>query len=82
MRRQPDPGRRVIFGHSMGGAVAVTLASGLHAGADYGALVLESTFTSMPEVAAAAGFWGGVGAAVTTLDFDAWARSAASMRRS
>ena len=28
-RRQPLPGRRVIFGHSMGGAVAVTLASNL-----------------------------------------------------
>ena len=28
-RRQPAPGRRVIFGHSMGGAVAVRLASGL-----------------------------------------------------
>ncbi len=70
-RRQPAAGRRVIFGHSMGGAVAVTLASQLHAGTDYGALVLESSFSTMPEVAAAAGFWGGVGAAVTTLQFDA-----------
>jgi len=71
VRRQPDAGRRVIFGHSMGGAVAVTLASQLHAGIDYGALVIESSFSTMPEVAAAAGFWGGVGAAVTTLQFDA-----------
>ena len=55
----------------MGGAVAVTLASQLRSGTDYGALVLESSFSTMPEVAAAAGFWGGVGAAVTTLRFDA-----------
>lgn len=71
VRRQPEAQRRVIFGHSMGGAVAVTLASQLHAGTDYAALVLESSFSTMPDVAAAAGFWGSVGAAVTTLQFDA-----------
>jgi hypothetical protein len=70
VRRQPNPGRRVVFGHSMGGAAAVALASRLRYKADYGALVLESTFTRMPDVAAAAGFWGQVGAAVTTLEFD------------
>jgi pimeloyl-ACP methyl ester carboxylesterase len=70
VRRQPDAGKRVIFGHSMGGAVAVDLASQLHGGVDYGALVLESTFTTMPDVASAAGFWGSIGAAVTTLQFD------------
>ncbi|MDP1901365.1 MAG: alpha/beta fold hydrolase [Rubrivivax sp.] len=74
VRRQPQAGRRVIFGHSMGGAVAVRLASGLHVGADYGALVLESTFTRLPEVAASAGFWGGVAGAVATLDFNALER--------
>lgn len=73
-RRQPLPGRRVIFGHSMGGAVAVTLASGLRGGSDYGALVLESTFTGMPDVAAQAGFWGRVAAGLTTLQFDALAK--------
>jgi pimeloyl-ACP methyl ester carboxylesterase len=71
VRRSPDGQRRIIYGHSMGSAVAVTLASQLHAGTDYGALVLESSFSTMPEVAAAAGFWGSVGAAVTTLQFDA-----------
>jgi hypothetical protein len=76
VRRQPDPGRRVIYGHSMGGAVAVRLASTLHAGTDYGALMLESTFTRLPDVAAAAGFWGGVVATLTTLDFDALSRIA------
>jgi pimeloyl-ACP methyl ester carboxylesterase len=74
VRRQPKPGRRVIFGHSMGGAAAVRLASGLHGGVDYGALVLESTFTRLPDVAANAGFWGRVAAAFTRLDFNSLQR--------
>ena len=69
-KRAPNPGRRVIYGHSLGGAVAVTLASQLHAESDYGALILESTFTRLPDVAAEAGFWGSLAAAVTTLEFD------------
>lgn len=73
-RRQPVPGRRVIFGHSMGGAVAVTLASSLLHGSDYGALALESTFTRMPDVAAEAGFWGRVAGALTTLEFNSLAK--------
>jgi pimeloyl-ACP methyl ester carboxylesterase len=73
-RRQPLPGRRVVFGHSMGGAVAVRLASGLKGGNDYAALVLESTFTRLPDVADMAGFWGHVGATLTTLDFNSLAR--------
>ena len=72
--RQPDATRRVIFGHSMGGAVAVTLASTLKAGQDYGALALESTFTRLPDVAAAAGFWGRVVATFVTLDFNSAAK--------
>ena len=74
VRRQPDAARRVIFGYSMGGAVAVALASGLRHRTDYGALVLESTFTRLPDVAAAAGFWGRVAGWLTTLDFDSLAR--------
>ena len=73
-RRQPVPGKRVIFGHSMGGAVAVTLASSLRHGSDYGALALESTFTRLPDVAAEAGFWGRVAAGLTTLEFDSLAK--------
>ena len=76
VQRQPDPGRRVIYGHSMGGAAAVALASRLHHASDYGALVLESTFTRLPDVAAAAGFWGRIGAALTTLQFDSVAKIA------
>lgn len=73
-RRQPVPGRRVIFGHSMGGAVAVRLASSLRWQHDYGALVVESSFTRMSEVAGEAGFWGRVAAWLTTLEFNAVAR--------
>lgn len=73
-RRQPDARRRVIYGHSMGSAVAVRLASQLHAGRDYGALVIESAFTRMPDVAAEAGFWGRMAAAMTTLQFDSLSR--------
>jgi pimeloyl-ACP methyl ester carboxylesterase len=73
-KRQPDARRRVIFGHSMGGAVAVHLASLLQGRADYAALVLESTFTRMPDVAAEAGFWGRVAASFTTLEFDSLSR--------
>ncbi len=82
LRLQPAAARRVIYGHSLGGAVAVRLASSLHGGgagdraADYCALVLEATFTRLPDVAAAAGFWGRVGAALTTLEFDSLSRIA------
>ena len=74
VRMQPDPAKRVIYGHSLGGAVAVDLASQLHYGSDYAALAIESTFSSLPDVAAAAGFWGRFGASVTTLEFDAAAK--------
>lgn len=54
-QRETRPAQRVIYGHSMGSAVAVDLASRLQAKADYGALVLESAFTSFEEVASEAG---------------------------
>jgi len=73
-QRQPDPRKRVIYGHSMGGTIAVRLASELYHAADYGALALESTFTSVPDLAAAAGFWGRIGAVLTTMQFDAKSR--------
>ncbi len=73
-RRQPVALKRVIYGHSMGSAVAITLASRLHYRADYGALVIESAFTTLPDVAATAGFWGRVAAALTTLRFNSIAR--------
>jgi uncharacterized protein len=69
--RQPDPRRRVIFGHSMGGGVAVELASRLRNGTDYGGLILESTFTRLPDVARGAGaIAGALGAALSSQRFD------------
>lgn len=44
-----DPSRMVVYGHSLGGAVAVHVA----AARKPGALVLESTFASLPDAAAA-----------------------------
>jgi len=46
--RQTDPSQIIIFGRSLGGAVASWLAQSHQPGA----LILESTFTSLPEVAA------------------------------
>ncbi len=73
LRRQPVAARRVVYGHSMGGAVAVRLASGLQPG-EIGALVLESTFTRMPDVAAEAGMLGRIVSWFTTLQFDSLSR--------
>jgi uncharacterized protein len=70
VRRQPDPRQRVIFGHSMGGGVAINLASRKHYLTDYGALIVESTFTNMPDVAAAVGFWGTIASWITRQKFD------------
>jgi pimeloyl-ACP methyl ester carboxylesterase len=54
-RRELRPAQRVIYGHSMGSGVAVDMASRLPSQSDYGALILESAFTSFPDVAAEAG---------------------------
>ena len=70
LRRQPDPRQRVIYGHSMGSGVAVELASRKHHGSDYGALILESAFTRLPDVATAAGFLGALAARFASQIFD------------
>ena len=54
-----QPVRWVIYGHSMGSAVAVALAAQLKAERAYCALVLESSFTSFSDVAYAAAGWVG-----------------------
>ncbi len=52
--RQPDPARRFIYGHSLGGAVAIDLAARLSAeGVPVGGLIAESTFTTLADIAAA-----------------------------
>lgn len=57
---QPDPHKRLIYGHSLGGAVAVDLAAELgkdaardHTPLPVRGLVIESTFTTLADVAAA-----------------------------
>jgi alpha-beta hydrolase superfamily lysophospholipase len=51
--RQPDPSRRFIYGHSLGGAVAIDLAARLSAdGVPVGGLIAESTFTTLADIAA------------------------------
>jgi len=55
-RREVRTVQRVIYGHSMGSAVAVDLASRLQVDQDYGALILESAFTSFSDLAKESGF--------------------------
>ena len=53
---EPDPSRRYIYGHSLGGAVAIDLAAWLssHDGpVPARGLIVESTFTSLPDIARA-----------------------------
>lgn len=55
-RLQPEPGKRFIYGHSLGGAVAVNLAHELaseHSSAQAGGLIVESSFTNLGDIAAA-----------------------------
>jgi fermentation-respiration switch protein FrsA (DUF1100 family) len=56
---QPDPRKRLIYGHSLGGAVAVDLAAELGRDADKDdepiqarGLIIESSFTNLADVAA------------------------------
>ncbi len=51
VRREPRPQQRFIFGHSMGSGVAVDLASRQSPQSDYAGLILESAFTSFPDIA-------------------------------
>lgn len=75
-RRQADPRKRVLYGHSMGTGVAVELASRMHAGADYGGVILESGFTSLPDVARVTGILGWLASWFSTEQFDSLAKIA------
>jgi len=74
VRRQSDPRKRVLYGHSMGSGVAVELASQKRAGTDYGGLILESSFTRLPDVASAAGTIGTIASWFATQEFDSLAK--------
>lgn len=56
IKHQPNPAKRVIYGHSMGSGVAVDLASRLNHPEEYRGLILESAFTSFTDVANEAGW--------------------------
>jgi uncharacterized protein len=68
-RRQPDASRRYLYGHSLGGALAIDLAA-RELQADSNAVagvIIESTFTSIPDMVRGMK-WGwvpGIGLAVT-----------------
>jgi uncharacterized protein len=48
---QPDPKRRFIYGHSLGGAIAIDLASHLGQQAPARGLIVESSFTTLADIA-------------------------------
>lgn len=50
-RREPEASKRVLYGHSLGGALAIDLAADPVAADAFSAVVVESTFTSIPAVA-------------------------------
>jgi uncharacterized protein len=68
-RRATKPDSRVIFGHSMGSGVAVELALRHREPLAYGALVVESGMTSMPEMVRDYGAIGVVLAPLVTQQF-------------
>ncbi len=68
-RRAPKPDSRVIFGHSMGSGVAVELALRHRDPPAYGALVVESGMTSMPDMVRDYGAIGVVLAPLVTQQF-------------
>jgi uncharacterized protein len=58
VKRQPSPIKRLIYGHSLGGAVAIELASSRHYRMDYGALMVEASFSRLADVIAVRGLFG------------------------
>lgn len=65
-RRQPDPARRYVYGHSLGGAVAIALAATAQQ-SEFAGLILESTFTSIEDMIPTTGYSGipGLGLLIT-----------------
>lgn len=54
-RLEPRSHARVLYGHSLGGAVAVEMAKRKSNELEFAALVVESTFSTLPELAVALG---------------------------
>jgi len=75
---EADPARRYVYGHSLGGAVAVELARRIAHGSDApgAGLIIESTFTSLADTAAAMSYeWLPVGL-ILSQKFDSLAKMA------
>lgn len=73
VRRAPNRQHRVLYGHSMGGGVAIDLAKQEvdEAGQPrYGALVVESSFSSIPDIARDYGGIGYLGVWLTNQKFE------------
>ncbi len=69
----PQPGRRYVYGHSLGGAMAIDLAARLTSD-DAAGLITEAALTSVPDVVSASRFgWLPVGFLITQR-FEALAR--------
>lgn len=71
VKRQPDPSRRYLYGHSLGGAVAIELAAGNDAATPIAGLIVESSFTSISAMVRATR-WGWIPGLpiLVTQDFD------------
>lgn len=52
-RRQPDPARRFVYGHSLGGAIAIDLVARPEPAIPVAGLIAEATFTSIRDMIAA-----------------------------
>jgi fermentation-respiration switch protein FrsA (DUF1100 family) len=69
--REPDASRRYIYGHSLGGAVAIDLAANPPGdGAGAKGLIVESSFTSLSELVSAMGYGWVPARALLTQKFD------------
>ena len=70
-QRQPDASRRYIFGHSLGGAIAIDLAAGFAGPAPHAnGLIVESSFTTLADAANALTFSWLPAKALLTQKFD------------
>jgi hypothetical protein len=70
-RQQPDPSRRLILGHSLGGAIAINLAAGMAGGPPQArGLIVESSFTTLADAAHALTFSWVPAAALLSQKFD------------
>jgi pimeloyl-ACP methyl ester carboxylesterase len=66
-RRMPDPARRLVYGHSLGGAIAIDL---MVRRPEAAALIVESSFTSIRDMVSMSPYWFLPAGLVLTQHFD------------